>query len=845
MLVVSHAGTEDGRTAAPAGARGRTHASRFGLLSLTAVTFSLAGHAQAADPDVTYLDDGSIAYKDLEHGSFELVTKEANPRHFLVEDPGQTIVLHPQGSSVSVTQTTNSAARMAELQAAQQDALSIYEKGLTSTGSSTPPPTERLPVEPINFIQTDDAAPGQELPTMPAMIFASGPEMIIGQIPPPPPTPPTLNAILGPTEIDTNIFDVFTATSGTFSASSPNGNATLTFGIAGGTPGNTVIDGTTFDVSEAGPFGTLYVDSATGDYTFVPDDGAINALTAPTTSAFTITVSDGTLSADEVFTIAIDGANDAAVVSGAVSGTASEAGAGGFAIAAFDTPSATGILSSADVDNTPDTFTEISTPTASQRGFGTFTMTAAGVWAYTIDEANSTVQALNVGGSLTDRFTVTTIDGTPQTITITINGANDAADISGATSGVVTEDSGSKHKHPTVTGLLTAADVDNTPNLFKAVDCPAASDGGYGTFTMTADGKWTYTLDDNNCAVQALDDGDTLTDTFTVTSIDGTEQVITITIAGADDADPHDFDHLAVGRKVISDPPFIHGTRGEDHIVASGHHGKIIYAGTGDDTIHGSGKGNLIFAGSGDDAVKGGHGDDRIYGGSGSDTIHGNDGCDTIIGGFGADWLTGDHGADHFVFLSATDSRAGRHDTLTDFSSCIDRIDVRAFGPLDFAAPASAGTDIQAHTIAWVHDGAANQTIVYVNGTDGMLGSGASGLLEIHLDGCINLRASDFIYEPASASAFLAEPIDTGPAETRAVPQGESFDFSGISDVQTQSAPAPAATGSPANALLAFSHTAEPMPDHFAPDGLCHHGSDHHDPARTWSHPHAAHDLVV
>ena len=45
------------------------------------------------------------------------------PRYLLVEDPGQTIVLRSQGSSVSVSQSTNSAARMAELQEAQQEAL--------------------------------------------------------------------------------------------------------------------------------------------------------------------------------------------------------------------------------------------------------------------------------------------------------------------------------------------------------------------------------------------------------------------------------------------------------------------------------------------------------------------------------------------------------------------------------------------------------------------------------------------------------------------------------------------------------------------------------------------------
>ena len=117
------------------------------------------------DPNVTFLDDDSITYKDLEHGAFELVTKEAVPRHILVEDPGQTIVLRPQGSSVSVNQVTNSPARMAELQEAQQEVLANATKGLGPTGSSTPPSVNSLPVQPINFIQNDSTQPAQNART--------------------------------------------------------------------------------------------------------------------------------------------------------------------------------------------------------------------------------------------------------------------------------------------------------------------------------------------------------------------------------------------------------------------------------------------------------------------------------------------------------------------------------------------------------------------------------------------------------------------------------------------------------------------------------------------------------
>ena len=77
--------------------RGRAHAGGFGMLSLTALTFSLMKEVQAADPNVTFLDDDNITYKDLEHGAFELVTKEAIPRHIIVEDPGETIVLSTKG----------------------------------------------------------------------------------------------------------------------------------------------------------------------------------------------------------------------------------------------------------------------------------------------------------------------------------------------------------------------------------------------------------------------------------------------------------------------------------------------------------------------------------------------------------------------------------------------------------------------------------------------------------------------------------------------------------------------------------------------------------------------------
>ena len=61
---------------------------------------------------------------------------------------------------------------------------------------------------------------------------------------------------------------------------------------------------------------------------------------------------------------------------------------------------------------------------------------------------------------------------------------------------------------------------------------------------MTADGVWTYTLDNANSAVQALNDCDTLTDCFTVTT-QSAPQVVTITINGSTDDTFHFKDKMS------------------------------------------------------------------------------------------------------------------------------------------------------------------------------------------------------------------------------------------------------------------------------------------------------------
>ncbi|MGC7899501.1 retention module-containing protein [Vibrio anguillarum] len=213
----------------------------------------------------------------------------------------------------------------------------------------------------------------------------------------------------------------------------------------------------------------------------------------------------------------INGANDGAKITGDDSGSVTEDAADN---------TATGTLTSKDVDNTDN---EFQAQTDAPGQYGTFSVDANGKWTYVLDNSNEKVDALNENQTLTETFTVKSEDGTEQQVTITINGANDKADIQGAVSGSVTEDAADN----TATGTLTSKDVDNTDNEFQAqTDAP----GQYGTFSVDANGKWTYVLDNSNEKVDALNENQTLTETFTVKSEDGTEQQVTITITGTNDA---------------------------------------------------------------------------------------------------------------------------------------------------------------------------------------------------------------------------------------------------------------------------------------------------------------------
>jgi len=85
---------------------------------------------------------------------------------------------------------------------------------------------------------------------------------------------------------------------------------------------------------------------------------------------------------------------------------------------------------------------------------------------------------------------------------------------------------------------------------------------------------------------------------------------------------------------------------------------------------------DTIYGGAGADTVDAGAGADTITGGAGADSLVGNAGNDTLAGGTGADNLTGGSGSDVFQFTAVAQSSGATIDTITDFSTTDDQLEV-------------------------------------------------------------------------------------------------------------------------------------------------------------------------
>ncbi|SCK21942.1 VCBS domain-containing protein, partial [Vogesella sp. LIG4] len=228
------------------------------------------------------------------------------------------------------------------------------------------------------------------------------------------------------------------------------------------------------------------------------------------TDSFTVTTADGTA---QVVTVSILGSNDAAVITGTSTAALTESNVA---------QSTGGTLSATDVDSSAAFV--VQTNVDGNHGYGKFSIDAGGHWNYTMNNAHDEFVA---GTTYTDSFTVTTADGTAQVITVSILGTNDAAVITGTSTAALTESNVAQGTG----GTLSATDVDSSAAF--VVQTSVDGNHGYGKFSIDAGGHWNYTM---NNAHDEFVAGTTYTDSFTVTTADGTAQVITVSILGTNDA---------------------------------------------------------------------------------------------------------------------------------------------------------------------------------------------------------------------------------------------------------------------------------------------------------------------
>ncbi|ROL75322.1 type I secretion protein [Pseudomonas chlororaphis] len=310
--------------------------------------------------------------------------------------------------------------------------------------------------------------------------------------------------------------DTTLSISGQFSSTDIDHTATATWSIAG---------------SNTGTYGSIAVNS-TGQWTYTlanGTDGVASAVQSLKTGeshdeVFSVQVSDGLGGVDtQLVTVTVTGSNDAPVLSFA---TGNDLGA----VQEDTTLSVSGQFSSTDIDHTATATWSIA---GSNTGtYGSIAVNSTGQWTYTLangtDGVASAVQSLKAGESHDEVFSVQVSDGLGgvdiQLVTVTVTGTNDAAVLSSASVTL------SETNAPLTTGgSLTVSDIDSPESFQVQIDTA----GSYGKFSIGTGGAWTYTADSAHNEFAA---GTTYTDTFAVSSADGTLTSVIVHILGTNDA---------------------------------------------------------------------------------------------------------------------------------------------------------------------------------------------------------------------------------------------------------------------------------------------------------------------
>ncbi|QXN47673.1 VCBS domain-containing protein [Pseudomonas fluorescens] len=298
-----------------------------------------------------------------------------------------------------------------------------------------------------------------------------------------------------------------------------------------------------------GTYGWLTL-NADGSYSYRLDNAMaeVQALRAGDSlaDAFNYTVIDASGATDvATLNISIQGRNDTPIAQND-SATAIEAGGQANASPGVN-PGGNVLANDSDVDGNGEVLTVVELNqgasvgvigTAFAGAFGTLTLEADGNYSYVVDNNNPQVQALRTNAdTLTETFTYRILDlagaTSTATLTITIRGANDnpvAVDDSTVAVEAGGTFNGTPGLDPSGNVLGNDTDVDagdgkqvtdirsgseTAGGAFDTVGISHSLTGLYGTLTINADGTYSYVVNNNLAAVQALKVGDTLVETFT------------------------------------------------------------------------------------------------------------------------------------------------------------------------------------------------------------------------------------------------------------------------------------------------------------------------------------------
>lgn len=260
---------------------------------------------------------------------------------------------------------------------------------------------------------------------------------------------------------------------------------------------------------------------------------------------YTVSVSDGHGSVQsQAVTVTITGTNDTPVVTSsaaAAAGAVVESGTAANGTAIVGVATATGQLSSSDVDTGATATWGAVGATAGD--YGNFSITEQGKWTYLLD--NSLADGLVSGATVTESFTARVTDdkgaSVDKVITITITGSEDAVVIGITDQGEVIESGAGEPGTAVAQGKMVDAEVPSDA-IWSVFGSPSDM---YGSFTIAENGVWTYTLDNQDADTQALtEDTDpvvtenfSVVATFTVNGVEQTvEREVNVVINGTNDA---------------------------------------------------------------------------------------------------------------------------------------------------------------------------------------------------------------------------------------------------------------------------------------------------------------------